>query len=301
MPKFFQFASITKKVTLALIGIFLMVFILVHLGINLCMLREDGGAWFRTAAHFMGTNYIVKVFEIVLFASVLLHIVLAVLIQIHNWRSRPVGYKSRSRSKTAPASKLMIWSGILIALFLGVHFINFYFAKIGLVEGRYIIEVKAIEEGYKVKQQTLTNAYSEAKTEEERAQVEKDVTAFQENLQIFQENEKFGKALQGGFEYIEDLSKDEALLLNKALDADYEPDFYVMARQLFKNTWAVLAYVLFMIALGLHLIHAFQSAFQTLGLAHSKYTPAIKLIGTLYAIGISVGFAIIPLFFYFCK
>jgi succinate dehydrogenase/fumarate reductase cytochrome b subunit (b558 family) len=299
MPKFLQFASITKKVTLAIIGIFLMMFLLVHLGINLCMLREDGGAWFRAAAHFMGTNYFIKVFEIVLFAAILLHIVLALIIQFQNWRARPIGYKSRSKSKTAPASKLMIWSGILILLFFGVHFINFYFAKVGLVEGRYIIEVEAIEEAYKVKQQTLTNAYSQAQTDEDRAAVEKEVTAFQESLQIFQENEKFGQALQGGFDYIDDLSKDEALLLDEALEVEYEPDFYVMARQLFKNIWAVIAYVIFMIALGFHMIHAFQSAFQTLGLAHSKYTPAIKAIGTLFAIGVSVGFAIIPLYFYF--
>lgn len=301
MPKFLNFASITKKVTLALIGIFLMAFLVVHLGINLCMLREDGGAWFRAAAHFMGTNYLVKTFEIVLFAAILLHIVLAMIIQFHNWRARPVGYKSRSKSKTAPASKLMIWSGILVLLFMGVHFMNFYFAKIGVVEGRYIVEVEAINEAYGEKQQTLSKAYAAAKDDSARTKVEEEITAFQEALQVFQQNEKFSTALQSGAKEVEDLSKADVEAVCVVLEVDYEPDFYIMARQLFKNIWAVIAYVFFLIALGFHLTHAFQSAFQTLGWAHSKYTPAIKLIGTLYAIGISVGFAIIPLFFYFCK
>ena len=131
MQKLLQVASITKKITLALIGLFLIVFLLTHLGINLCMLRGDGGAWFRDAAHFMGTNYIVKVFELVLFGAIGLHILLALLIQFHNWRARPVGYASRSKSETAFGSKLMIWSGILVALFLAVHMVHFWFAKVG--------------------------------------------------------------------------------------------------------------------------------------------------------------------------
>ena len=221
MQKILQVASITKKITLAIIGLFLITFLLVHLGINLCLLRDDGGAWFRAAAHFMGTNYLVKVFEIVLFGAIALHILLALLIQFHNWYARPIGYKSCNKSKTALGSKLMIWTGILIVFFLAVHFVHFYFAKIGLVDG--------------------------------------------------------------------------------PLDANNEPDFYVMAHILFKKAWVVVMYIGFMIALAFHLAHAFPSAFQTLGLAHSKYTPIIKIVGIALATIVSVGFAIIPLFFYFCK
>jgi len=64
---FLHFSSIAKKIWMALMGLFLMVFLVVHLGINLCLLRDDGGVWFRTAAHFMGTNYIVKILMNILF------------------------------------------------------------------------------------------------------------------------------------------------------------------------------------------------------------------------------------------
>ena len=54
-------------------------------------------------------------------------------------------------------------------------------------------------------------------------------------------------------------------------------------------------------ALCLHLIHGFQSAFQTLGLTHKKYTPLINALGWIYSIAICAGFAIMPLYHYFLR
>jgi succinate dehydrogenase / fumarate reductase cytochrome b subunit len=302
LPKFLQLASITKKICLALIGLFLIVFLVVHLGINLCLLRNDGGEWFRAAAHFMGTNLIVKVFEIVLFGAIALKIALALLIQLHNWLARPIGYSSCNKTKTAFGSKLMIWSGLLVMAFLCVHLVNFWFAKVGWGDdGRYLVKVSAINDAYRVKQQALTDAFTNAETDEARMKAEADFTTFQEGLGIFQTNQKLNVALQNGLEYATDLSKAEIKAVAAVLPVKYEPDFYVMVQDLFKKGWIVLMYLVFLIALCFHLIHAFPSAFQTLGAVHSKYTPIIKIVGTAFAIGISVGFAIIPLFFYFCK
>jgi succinate dehydrogenase / fumarate reductase cytochrome b subunit len=128
-----QFSSITKKIWMAFLGLFLMVFLVVHLGINLCLLRDDGGAWFMAAAHFMGTNYIVKVFEIVLFAGFILHILLGILVQVQNWMSRPVRYMVPNKSETPFLSKYMIYTGGIVLFFLVLHFINFYFIKLGWI------------------------------------------------------------------------------------------------------------------------------------------------------------------------
>lgn len=75
--------------------------------------------------------------------------------------------------------------------------------------------------------------------------------------------------------------------------------FYRMSVELFQNPWYSAIYLVSFVFLGFHLKHGFQSAFQSLGLNHTKYTPAIKVIGTIYAIAISVGFAIIPVYFLF--
>jgi succinate dehydrogenase / fumarate reductase cytochrome b subunit len=67
----------------------------------------------------------------------------------------------------------------------------------------------------------------------------------------------------------------------------------------FSNTAYFIGYIIALIFLGFHLHHAFQSAFQSLGLNHTTYTPVIKAVGVIYSIVITLGFIIIPLFIYF--
>jgi succinate dehydrogenase / fumarate reductase cytochrome b subunit len=66
----------------------------------------------------------------------------------------------------------------------------------------------------------------------------------------------------------------------------------------FAQEWVVITYLLGLAALSLHLIHGFQSAFQTMGINHKKYSPLIKTIGWLYAILVPLGFASMPIYFY---
>ena len=69
----------------------------------------------------------------------------------------------------------------------------------------------------------------------------------------------------------------------------------------FKLPGYVILYELAMIALFFHLKHGFQSAFQTLGINHPKYTPIIKGLGLIYSIVVPLGFFLIPLYIYFYK
>lgn len=128
------FASISKKFVMALAGLFLLTFLPVHLGINFMLLKGDPEP-FNKAAHFMATFPIVKIVEIILMAAILIHIIYGLLIQIQNWIARPVGYQTRQKSETSFFSKFMIWTGGTILIFLLIHFFNFYFVKLGLVQG----------------------------------------------------------------------------------------------------------------------------------------------------------------------
>ena len=76
-------------------------------------------------------------------------------------------------------------------------------------------------------------------------------------------------------------------------------DFYHMAINLFKNPVYSFIYIIFMALLAFHLAHAFQSAFQTMGWNHPRYTPIINFIGLAYSIIIPTGFALIPIYFLF--
>ncbi len=67
----------------------------------------------------------------------------------------------------------------------------------------------------------------------------------------------------------------------------------------FKIWWYSALYVIAVALLGFHLNHGFQSAFQTFGWNHPKYTPLIKKLGTIYAVIMAVGFASMPIYFFF--
>ena len=122
------------KFVMALAGIFLLMFLPVHLIINLMLLKSDPEP-FNRAAHFMATFPLIKVIEIVLIAAILTHITYGIIIQIRNWLARPVGYTSSNKSETSFFSKFMIWTGAAVLTFLVLHFFNFFFIRLGIVPG----------------------------------------------------------------------------------------------------------------------------------------------------------------------
>lgn len=203
------FSSVSKKFVMALAGLFLILFLPVHLAINLMLLKSDPDP-FNRAAHFMASFPLVKIVEIVLFAAILIHISYGIFLQIQNWLSRPSGYAVRNKSETAFFSRFMIWTGASVLTFLVLHFFNFYFMKLGLVEGN-------------------------------------------------------------------------------------PEDFYSVAHDLFSIPAYNYIYLACFTLLGLHLFHAFSSAFQTLGLNHRIWTPVVNVFAWIYAIGIPAGFAFISI------
>ena len=218
MGNLLSYASITKKMFVGFAGLFLALFLLVHLGINLFLLSSDGGEMFGMLANFMATNLVIKVFEVVLFGGFLIHIAFALWVTFRNWASRPVRYYTSNKSQTSFFSKYMFHTGVIIFCFLLLHFMNFFFVKLGIVEPPAGIE---------------------------------------------------------------------------------KHDFYQMAVLLFGNKVYSIIYIAFFIFLGFHLNHAIQSGFQTLGLNHNKYIRTIKIVSTLYALVICIGFSIIPVYFMF--
>lgn len=216
-----RYSSITKKIVMSLMGLFLIVFLVVHLTINLFLIFDPSRELFNVAAHFMATNPVIKIMEITLFAGFIIHIIFGIILQIKNWISRPVRYKVEGYSHTSFFSKFMIHTGIVILIFLVLHMLDFYFRL------------------------------------------------------------RFGdipNMLVGGHEY---------------------PDAGLLVIEKFSNSTFMIIYVVALVILGFHLHHAFQSAFQSLGLNHTTYTPVIKAVGTLYSIVIALGFIIIPLYIYF--
>ena len=68
-------SSIGKKLMMSLMGLFLITFLIVHLGINLLLIFYKSREPFNVAAHFMSTNIVIRILEVVLFGGFLLHII----------------------------------------------------------------------------------------------------------------------------------------------------------------------------------------------------------------------------------
>ena len=63
----------------------------------------------------------------------------------------------------------------------------------------------------------------------------------------------------------------------------------------------LIVYTLAFIFLSLHLMHGFQSAFQSVGFNHTKYTPLLKKLGNLYAVLVPLGFIFIAFYHFFTQ
>jgi succinate dehydrogenase / fumarate reductase cytochrome b subunit len=215
-------SSIGKKLLMSLAGLFLIVFLLVHLGINLSLIFSESRETFNKAAHFMGTNGVVRIMELVLFGGFLLHMIYGVMLQLQNWFARPNRYKKDNYAQTSFFSKFMIHTATIITVFLVIHLFDFY------LRAKVFVDVPIVN--------------------------------------------------YDGKEY---------------------HDLGILVIEKFKVAGYVFFYIACFLFLAFHLLHGFQSAFQSLGLNHKFYTPVIKGLGILYTLLVTAGFILIPIYIYF--
>ena len=122
-------SSIGRKVAMALSGIFLVLFLTQHFSINL--LSVFSKSMFNQVSHFMGNNPIVQfILQPILIFGVLFHFVMGFVLEIKNSKSRKVKYFTyKGRANASWMSRNMIFSGIVILSFLGLHFYDFWFPE----------------------------------------------------------------------------------------------------------------------------------------------------------------------------
>lgn len=77
-----------------------------------------------------------------------------------------------------------------------------------------------------------------------------------------------------------------------------EPTLFDEMKEEFSQLWVVAIYCAAQISLSYHLMHGFQSSFQTMGWNHPKYTPIIKKVGFWFAVIVPLIFASMPIAFY---
>ncbi len=122
--------TIARKVSMALSGLFLILFLGQHFTINITSVFSE--KTFNFISHFMGNNPVVQfILQPVLIFGVIFHFVMGFVLQIKNSRSRSIKYVSFNGSANASwVSRNMIITGIVVLSFLGLHFYDFWVPEI---------------------------------------------------------------------------------------------------------------------------------------------------------------------------
>lgn len=127
-------SAVGRKIVMALTGLFLISFLIIHVGLNSTIFNDlpifdhnDNGSMFNRAAAFMGNSFVIRIVEFGLFGGFLLHIIQGYAVEIQNRRKRKQGYKiSLGNRGSTWMSRSMAILGTLIFLYLVMHISQFW-------------------------------------------------------------------------------------------------------------------------------------------------------------------------------
>jgi succinate dehydrogenase / fumarate reductase cytochrome b subunit len=110
---------------MSLSGLFLMIFLVVHVSLNLTALFSSKA--YLAACEFMDTNLLVQVMVPVLALGFIVHIICSIIVTLRNQTARPVKYLVVNKAAASSwASKNMFVLGVIVLGFLGLHFFHFW-------------------------------------------------------------------------------------------------------------------------------------------------------------------------------
>lgn len=217
-------SPIGKKLLTGITGLAWVLFVILHMVGNLGYFGA-GEAYNLYSDMLLSTGPLLYAVEAVLLVALVIHAVVGINIYVRKRRARRTGYERYETagrpSLQTPSSRSMIFTGIVLLVFLIIHLDTFKFGP-GVAEG-YVVSV-------------------------------------------------------GGGE-IRDLRR--------------------LVTEKFQNPLYAFGYTGVMILLGFHLRHGIWSAFQSLGAMSTRLTPVVYAVGTVLAIGIALGFLVLPLYIYF--
>ena len=151
-----------RKTIIALTGLFLCIFLIVHFSANAILLlpEELARQYYNAYSTFLRENPLIKVVAYLLYLSILLHVIYALIVVWKNRQAKPQAYHvNKSGENSSWASQNMGLIGIMILLFIVVHLANFWARiKLGLGEG-VGIDAHGHEDVYEVTYSLFQNIY----------------------------------------------------------------------------------------------------------------------------------------------
>jgi succinate dehydrogenase / fumarate reductase cytochrome b subunit len=153
-------SSVGKKLVMAFTGIFLVLFLVVHAGLNACIWAMDGGVMFNRAGHFMGSNVVPRILEVGLFFFIFLHIIQGYMLTLQNRSKRAVGYAVNYTKGSKWYSRSMAILGTILLMFFVIHWKHFWIpSRITGVEEIKLPNGVEVHNLYAVMQETFQNIW----------------------------------------------------------------------------------------------------------------------------------------------
>ena len=119
-------SSLGKKLIMALTGLFLIIFLLIHLTGNSMLLLNDDGEAFTGFVVFMETNPLIKVSAYILYLGFIIHILQGISVWLANRKAKGGSYAVVTTANASIFSKYMFWFGMVILIFLIIHLSDFW-------------------------------------------------------------------------------------------------------------------------------------------------------------------------------
>jgi len=131
MSGFFK-SSIGRKYAMALSAFFLIIFLIIHLSVNITSLFSEDV--FNEFSHFMGTNPLVQFgMQPILVFGVVFHFIMGFVLEMKNRSARNVKYvRNTGSANSSWMSRNMLLSGAVVLAFLVLHFIDFWIPEMNV-------------------------------------------------------------------------------------------------------------------------------------------------------------------------
>ena len=214
-----------------------------------------------------------------------------------------MGWLSKSLNSSIGKKIVMAVTGLSLILFLSVHFLNNMFLFFGKEGFDFLVgSLDAIKPLVRVAESALLllfgfHIYNGIRLWWENRKANPDkyaINAAKENSTFFSRTMPW----TGGILLVFLIGHLSTIWVKFNFGMEGSHHYYDVVATMFQDLPTAILYVIVMIVLGFHLNHGFQSAFQTFGWHHKKYTQVVEFIGTAYAVIFAVGFAAIPIYFF---
>jgi succinate dehydrogenase / fumarate reductase cytochrome b subunit len=240
------------------------------------------------------------------YLSILFHAIDGIMLAVQNKKARPVAYAyNKPGANSSSASRNMALLGSAIFIFIAIHMSNFWWKMkyssdpmplhlmtkdITVPVGQNPLTGEPINNTIPVTYALTTKGdYIEYSYIDPQSKKKIDIVEVKDHVKFYAKD----KDVEIGEGY-----KD----LHSLAVAFFGQDRSKEGVPANKNAGlAVALYALAMLVLSFHLWHGFASAFQSLGVNHPRYTPAIRTFGKVFSIVVPLLFAIIPILLFINK